>query len=294
VLIYAGADEVSNVLLSRAVLRKLSFRPRVAVVYSSDAGRKAVDPYEDRPLEESVNLQISASGASEAGNQPADYTLFLHVPKTTLEEKQRFLDRMLEALRGGQQVAVADVVWEPIHGGPDPALIDFLTVNKSSHLVRAFASWNTAGNTLGTVIPHANMDVVLRQILSKGRPEGAEAGLRANLEFLLHRYVNDWGYHDKVRMPAYQFVRNELKGTTLELTAEQYLRVDQMVRDEMTRIIRDFFAGNFQGMSSPVPGSRNRFLRIDSLEDLAIRLPWPRPFEVAIRFRLRTTTVISD
>jgi hypothetical protein len=201
---------------------------------------------------------------------------------------------MLEALRSGQPVAVADVVWEPIHGGPDPALIDFLTVNKASHLVRAFASWNTAGNTLGTVIPHANMDVVLRQILSKGRPEGAEAGLRANLEFLLHRYVNDWGYHDKVRMPAYQFVRNELKGTTLELTAEQYLRVDQMVRDEMTRIIRDFFAGNFQGMSSPVPGSRNRFLRIDSLEDLAIRLPWPRPFEVAIRFRLRTTTVISD
>jgi hypothetical protein len=95
-------------------------------------------------------------------------------------------------------------------------------------------------------------------------------------------------------MPAYEFVRNELKGTTLELTAEQYPRVDQMVRDEMTRIIRDFFVANFQGMSSPVPGSRNRFLRIDSLEDLAIRLPWPRPFEVAIRFRLRTTTVISD
>jgi hypothetical protein len=336
-MLYAGADEVSNVLVSRAVLQAVQLKPSIEVVYSSEAGRKAVDPYEDRPIEESVRMQLAASGAVEAtpkavtsypdrpieesvrmqlaasgaveaAPKAVDCRLFLHVPKTTPDEKRIFLQKLLAALREGVPVAIADIVWEPVHGGPDPELIEFLEANQVAHLVRAFASWNTAGNTLGTVIPQANMDVVLRQVLSKGDPGICESGLRANLEFLLHRYVNDWGYHDKVRMPAYAFIRDQLKGSTLELTADQYKKADAWVRDELVQVIRQFFSRNFAGKSLKVPGAPARLMRIDALDNLQARLgaparlmridaldnlqarlPWPRPFEVEIRFQLRTS-----
>jgi hypothetical protein len=233
-------------------------------------------------------MQLAASGAGEAAGEPPDCTLFLHVPRTSPDEKKRFFQRILAALQSDRPVAIGDVVWQPVSGGPDPELIEFLQQNQVAHLVRAFASWNTAGNTLGTVIPQAAMEYVLRRVLSGRDPAIMEAGLRANAEFLLHRYINDWGYHDKVRMPAYEYIRKELRGSTLELTAKQYLQADALVRREMSRIAQEFFADHFAGKSLPVPGHSERSMRLESLQDLQVRLPWPRPFEVEIRFRLST------
>ena len=287
--IYNGTDEGSLSLISRAVLDRSGSRIRIAPVYSSEKTRTVVAPYEDHPLHFTVENQIRAAGGVLAaeGEKP-DYRLYINGPQTSLDEFDRFLKSMLADLKSGQPVALADLLFpSPHYSGADERIIEALRVEGLFDRFVGYAAWNTAGNTLGTTIPHANMRVYNLRERNSGRRANPRRTELAHLAFLLNRYAGDFIYHDLVRPEVNARLREAAKRTgeiTYQLEAERYAMVDQEVSQSMIPRMTQFFTANFKGRSYPV--GEGRRVKLTGLRDPRVYLPWARTFECVIEFEL--------
>ena len=293
--IYNGADEGSNSLVSRAILDKFAYKLRVAVVYSSEKSREVIAPYEDHPLEYTVESQIRAAGGIPVSEYDrADYTLFVNAPGTSDEEFDLFLKKLIKELKETRYIALADLLFpQPHRSGADERIITALKRENLLDRFAGYAAWNTAGNTLGTTIPHANMRVFYKTKLND-LVERAARTEAAHLEFLLHRYAGDYLYHDIVRLEIDRRLREETKdGTvTFQLAPEKYEEVNREVEQKLKSEIEKFFAENFQGKSYTLAyfNNVNRVITLKGLKDVKIHLPWPRTFEVVIEYKLDYAT----
>lgn len=289
--IYNGADEGSLSLTSRAILDKYESKLRVAVVYSSEKSKQVIAPYEDQPLQFTVEHQVyAAGGIIVEESEPYDYKLFVNAPETTQSEFNQFVGKLLAELKAGRWVALADVLFPaPPRSGADERLIEILKREKLFDLFAGYAAWNTAGNTLGTAIPQANLRVFYRKKLNDLLERSTRTQV-AQLEFLLHRFVGDYLYHDIVRPVVNERLRADAKvGTvTYELNAEKYVEANREVETRLRAEIEQFFAAYFQDRTYPLAFQRGQehVLKINSLKDLKIYLPWSRTFEVVVEFKL--------
>lgn len=286
--IYNGTDEGSLALVSRAVLDKFRSRVRIAVVYSSEASRTVIAPYEDHPIQFTVESQIKAAGGVLV-NDPAeaDYTLYVNAPETDEREFDAFLKRMIAELKAGKPVALADILFPaPHHSGADERIINALVRENVIDKFTAYAAWNTAGNTLGTTIPAANMRVFFRRALFD-TPERYARATIAHLEFLLHRFAGDYLYHDVVRFGINAELRKNPTDPTDEFTPELYDRINREVQQRLHPLLEKFFADHFKGRTYPLAiyDNKPRAVRINELKGLKIFLPWPRTFEVTVDYK---------
>jgi hypothetical protein len=292
--IYNGADEGSLALTSRAILDKYESKLRIAVVYSSEKSKQVIAPFEDHPLQFTVEHQVyAAGGVIVEDSEPYDYKLFVNAPETTQSEFNQFVGKLLAELKAGRWVALADVLFPAPHrSGADERLIEILKREKLFDMFAGYAAWNTAGNTLGTAIPQANMRVFYRKKLNDLLERSTRTQV-AQLEFLLHRFVGDYLYHDIVRPVINEQLRAAAKdGTvTYELTSEKYAEVNREVETKLRAEIEQFFAEYFQDRTYPLAFQRGqeRVLKINGLKDLKIYLPWSRTFEVVVEFKLDHT-----
>ncbi len=285
--IYNGADEGSLSLVSRAVLDKAKQKIKIAVVYSSEKSRKIIAPYEDHPLEFTVEHQINAAGGQlvNAAEAP-DYTLYVNAPETTPAEFTMFSKNLVADLKANKAVALADVLFPAPHfSGADERLISILKTEKLFDKLTGYAAWNTAGNTLGTTIPAANMRVFSKQFTDAS--ERAARATTAHLEFLLHRFAGDYLYHDIVRLEINQQLRKPPAVPTDEFTTDLYNRTNKQTQEKLQPLIETFFTENFKGKSYSlgVFNGTNRNLKINQLNGLKIFLPWPRTFESTIEYK---------
>ena len=282
--IYNGADEGSLSLVARALLDKQKQKIKVAVVYSSEKGRKVIAPYEDHPLEFTVENQIKAAGGQlVSANETPDYTLYVNAPETNASEFTMFSKNLVTDLKAGKAVALADVLFPSPHfSGADERLVSILKTEKLLDKLTGYAAWNTAGNTLGTAIPAANMRVLSRQFTDA--PERAARATLSHLEFLLHRFAGDYLYHDVVRFDINAQLRKPPAVPTDEFTDEMYNRINKQVQDKLQPLIEKFFEENFQGHVYPLGtfNEQKRELKVNAIKGLKIYLPWPRTFEATI------------
>ncbi len=290
--VYNGADEGSISLVSRAILDKFRHKLRVAVIYSSEKSREIVAPYEDHPLQFTVESQIRAAGGVPVGEYDAsDYTLFVNAPGTTDEEFALFTQKLIKEAKQVRHVALADLLFPaPHHSGADERLIAALRRENLLDAFVGYAAWNTAGNTLGTAIPHANMRVFFRTKLNDSF-ERASRAYAAHLEFLLHRYVGDYLYHDVVRQEINRRLREEARrddSITYQLSPEKHAAVSREVAEKLGPLAQKFFEENFRGRTYTVAFYSNvkRTITITGLKDLNIYLPWARTFESVVEFKL--------
>jgi hypothetical protein len=288
--IYNGTDEGALSLVSRAIIERRRIPLRVAVIYSSERSRGVIAPYEDRPLEFTVESQLRASGARLAAkHEPADYTLYVNAPQTGESEFADLLARLSADLRAGRMAALSDVLFPAPHrSGADERIIAALGRERLLDRLTSYAAWNTAGNTLGTAIPHANLRVISRRLLGRDLARMARAET-AHLAFLLHRLIGDYLYHDRVRLAINRRLRDEFRDQMItdELPPEIYQRVNREVERELGGQMRMLFDNHFRGRAHPLAELVER-LEVKGLEDLRIRLPWPRTFEVRVEYRLTT------
>ena len=291
--IYNGADEGAISLVSQAILDKFAKKLRVAVIYSSEKSRDVIAPYEDHPLQYTVESQIRAAGGIPVSEyEKSDYTLFVNAPGTSDEEFDLFLKKLFKELREVRYVALADLLFpKPHFSGADERVIAALKRENMLGRLDGYAAWNTAGNTLGTVIPHANMRVFYKTKLNDGveRTSRAEA---AHLEFLIHRYAGDYIYHDIVRFDINRRLRDESEGSTYQLTPEKHEQVNREVEQKLRAEIEKFFDENFRDRAFTLAYYNNvkRAITLKGLKDLKIYLPWPRTFECVVEYKLDYAT----
>src|SRR5690606_38859347 len=146
-------------------------RPKVYPRYSSTKGPFIIPRYEDRPLAESVKGQIYAAGGVLVHTpQEANFMLFLNTPGEAQDEAPRqdrsttvdtpgrnlldFTEAILHYTDQGIPAAVADVAYA---NGGDTAFVTLLLRRVGLKRLSAYAGWNTAGNTLGTVGARASV-----------------------------------------------------------------------------------------------------------------------------------------
>lgn len=289
--IYNGADEGSLSLIARAVLDKHKQKIKVAVVYSSEKSRQVIAPYEDHPLEFTVENQIKAAGGQVVtANETPDYTLYVNAPETTAPEFTMFSKNLVADLKVGKAVALADVLFPAPHfSGADERLVTILKTENVIDKLTGYAAWNTAGNTLGTTIPAANLRIFSKQFTDA--PERAARASVSHFEFLLHRFAGDYLYHDMVRFEINTQLRKPPATQTDEFTEEMYHRVNKQVQDKLQPLIEQFFADHFQGHAYPLGtfNEQKRAIKLDAMKKLRIYLPWPRTFESTIEYQFDYT-----
>jgi hypothetical protein len=93
-------------------------------------------------------------------------------------------------LRAGNPAAVADVAFV---NGSDLILGSLLVQHPEIAELSGYAGWNTAGNTLGTVLAQAIIH------LAAQFSEISRDQIRAHLEFLFMRFIDDYYYQARER-----------------------------------------------------------------------------------------------
>lgn len=279
-----GIDQHASLLVSRALLRKHEWLPRVRVVYSDPNRADNIANFESKPLRQSLADQILASGARVAEPGMAyDYTLFVNTANPDPNHFSKFMGELRSHIDLGHPAAIADVNLAD-DGTADARLFDALLAKDRMLKSIAYAGWNTAGNTLGTTIPTANV-----YLLAKRTSVDPTERELAHKEFLLHRYVDDYAYHKFTRPTAYRMLR-EGTGIKEESYGPTFDRVNDFVRQDVERRLSGYFNDQFMGRRLDA-GAQD--LVISGLRDVRVWLPWPRAYEVRLEFKLEGHSVMA-
>jgi len=262
---YPGADEVGNVLLMRslnAVFPVSSFY----VHYAVDEDRSIIAPYEDSSIQLTVERQIRALGGVQIDDpQAADFIVAVNTPSRirteynpehpefASEQGRRapflrdFVDQVDQWLDEGRRLILADVAYP---NGSDPDLIALLLKQINLNQLAAYGAWNTAGNTIGTALAQGAASLHIR----------TETQRQAQQRFLLHRFLEDWGYQQVVR----QQVRDWLLTSAgeAEPKSETEAGTRAMIARELSALM-------------PQLGGLAQEWQLG-----AVRLPWQRTFEI--------------
>lgn len=196
----------------------------------------------------------------------------LHTPQRNLLEFARSLAMEVAA---GKSCAVVDVAY--VNAG-DKLLGDLLCQLVDIAQLSAYGGWNTAGNTLGTVLAQA----VIRQVQ---KVRGATAvSIAAHLQFLFLRLVEDYLYMAHLRS---QIMLEELpllgKTPTLGHLAEAETAVVALLHQRLGAMAAQLAEAHFVGRR--VVAGADDALTAVALQTLTIDqlwLPWGRLFDLAL------------
>lgn len=265
VLIYPGADEVGMLLLARYMVKKFRKTPLFYIRYSSVKGPFMIMNYEDRPLAEGIKGQISAVSAIITDNlESADIALMVNTPSQAQGEAYLFYNQdkvegpernILElceftnyCLSCNKITVLGDVAYA---NGADPSLIELLKELKILNCIHGYAGWNTAGNTLGTVI-----SVGIASSLSK------KQNLSSNYipKFLYYRLVDDWLYQANVRTSIIEALKSQGKNPwNLENVGEVREVVKKMLINKANEELNSLFPFRVRDVNLPW----NRLFEVD-------------------------------
>lgn len=272
-----GVDQLSNILVSRALLRANNWTPRVRIMFSDEAGKRKIANYESKNIDLSLRDQLVASGARPWTSGDYDYTLWLNTPDPAEAQFAKFINTLVDDIDQGFPVGIADINLGKTGTG-DERLFNKLWENDRMVKLLSYAGWNTAGNTMGTSIPAANVYLLARRIGSD--PVKRELAQR---EFVLHRFVNDFAYHKFVRPSAYKMIDSLPNASREETYGQEFQQVNALVQSDVARYLNDYFEKQFKGKRF-FAGSRQ--YEITNLTNTSVSLPWPRAYEVRLAFQL--------
>ncbi len=199
ILIYPGADELASVLVARTLVPET---PRIQVGWSWPEAQGNATRYEGLPLDQTLAVQAQAVGI-ELSSQAADGLLWIHNPPA--EQSDQFLEReqrapelqppgLWQALASHEQpLALADLYYA---NGGDIQLLSALESQQHLFDLDLYASWNTAGNTLGYLLAWFKIYLARQQA-----PEFETAFQR---KLLIERLADDGWYQGDLRQKLSQ------------------------------------------------------------------------------------------
>jgi len=257
--LHPGADEAGMILLARVLNTKSTFTAH----WSSPSGASQIPPFEDRPFNETLAAQLRVANC-DATETNADFELFINAPVSYSRPQQtdeqaeehrkiitQFVQQMKNAIEQNQRVALCDAAFP---NGADDALMKLLDEQNLLGKLCAFAAWNTASNTLGTVIA---------QCAAFAAGDFEQNGF--NHHFVLDRILDDWIYQTRLR-PQMEKRARAAEVSPLNLGVYQEELQKQTERE-------------MKGYAQLI--AQRHFKR--RLKQCHIRFPWGRTFEVEVR-----------
>lgn len=274
VAVQPGTDEVSLLLLARTLNDYHRYTPTVKAVYSSEAMAAKIMPFEDKPLRQTVAFHIRATGSKEATGEQADLFFYVYASRFETGRAVSFAREIAEAVKAGKKVIVADIDPKGNVQGGDSLFTEALLQEGVLPDLNGYASWNTAGNTIGTALPQGVVFGMSQRFLLKNK--ALVAGIRsAQHWFLLHRVMDDYYFHNVVRARANQYLRQVNRSAYL-MTDARRTDVERYCLEQLTPYFQSLTDAYFKGRKLPC----------DHPAHLRFQLPWNRTFEADIDFDL--------
>ncbi len=188
--------------------------------------------------------------------------------QTPYRSPEEFTRSILAAVEAGRQVAVADVAFS---NGMDIALGGMLVRHPQTARLASVGGWNTAGNTLGTVLAQAAIRVLAL------RRDPAPDQTAAHLEFLFLRLIDDYYYQAVQRTRTlyedYPALGLPIDGDHMDDPA-QLAAIEGCVQRRILAAAAEL---------------RELFIRSGLVRDVQvsnIHLPWQRMFEVGFEVKV--------
>ncbi|MBK8813250.1 MAG: DUF4127 family protein [Acidobacteria bacterium] len=307
IAIQPGADEVSMLLLSRALTAKYKYQPKIKAIFSDEKLADQFMPYEDRPLRKTVSFHIKAAGGVEvADEKDAAILFFVFVSRFENGAANRFAQRINDEIStpngdgvsfpraGANQLIVADVDPKGEIQGADIEFTKSLLRRSIFSRVLGYASWNTAGNTIGTAVPHGIISGASKFLINRAIGKGVRAAdaqrlnafrlrtVRGHTWFMVNRLLDDHAYHSIVRPKAIEFARSQ-GWNVFRFESEQTTAVERYSVREM--------AGYVRTSLDPV-AVNDTWVACPDISKFSFRLPWGRTFEAELDFELTCKLLI--
>ncbi|MBF2054301.1 MAG: DUF4127 family protein [Candidatus Sericytochromatia bacterium] len=256
-LIYPGADELASVLLARVLAPE---GPTLNLAWSHPEAQDLCTLYEGRPLSQTLAIQARAVGVALRQNAAEEaVVLWLHNPPhgpqidQFLDRQQRVplntdaVSKLTAALRAGKPVALADLCYA---NGGDAELLQHLEDQQLLLKLRAYAAWNTNGNSLGMLLAWLKF---LGPLLSTDQPLPL-----SHQRFLLERLADDGWYQGHLRQ---QLCGHYSEPVTLQSCLSAI----------------HWFNQHFEGWRAQLPPA------LQGLQVKHLSFPWKRFFEVDLQ-----------
>jgi hypothetical protein len=268
VAIQPGADEVSMLLLARAMSDKWAYHPKIKVFYSSDSMSQQAMPFEDRPLAKTVSFHIRAAGAVEVlAEKQADILYYVYTSRFEKGRAETFAREIAQKLP--KPVIIADVDPRGDLQGGDSVFTEALRMKGVFSKLYGYACWNTAGNTIGTALPHGLLYGVSKVVLKTKPPKIVQKRMaNAQTWFVLNRLLDDYSYHSLVRPKALARIK-EQKWNPFRLNEEQAVVMKAFCAKELELLVSKW--------AIPLK---------TTVSDFHFDLPWNRTFEGEIDFKI--------
>ncbi len=282
--IHPGTDELAVMAIARIASVKYGRAVKFSLTYSNPAALEKVTLYENTTVPEVLESYFNLLG-SESVSDCSDINLFCHISSSGQNEteaqtvlsagnEKKFAEQIAAAQKHGLNTAVADVAFA---NGADIKFTKYLLEKSDVANLLGYASWNTAGNTLGTVLAHS----VVRFIsISHGKRELAAE--KNHHKFIFERFVDDFLYQSVVRLK--EKISCGLSGvSTLNMTESQREKYSLTIQKELSRRAGKIFSRKY-AMSHLIklPGGGGYEIEIEGPLTVDARLPWPRLFEVEL------------
>jgi len=286
IAIQPGADEVSMLLLSRALNQFHKLAPKIKAFYSSDLVANRVMPFEDKPLKETVSFHIKATGSLEVqAETEADLFFYVFASRNDSGRAEHFADEIEKKIQDGKKVMIADI--DPVGDvqGGDSTFTNKLIQRRLVPEFNSYASWNTAANTIGTTLPQGIIFNVAEKKLLSEKSTAARIWTAQNW-FTFHRVVDDYYYHGLKRLQINKhFDQNKLSSKTLD--DKKNAEVEALG----TKLMLESFYEFSKLYLDRLPNSRQREINCQQPSDFTFKLPWNRTFEAEINFVFNCSTL---
>jgi hypothetical protein len=224
------------------------------------------------PMLKALTGSIDAVGAQLMSSGKADIFLFVHTPNTDAIQLANFATTLANTVTAGYYVALADV------SGNAAPLIAALRERKQLDLLQAYAAAPNPHQALGQAVAHCAARLIAAKVLRPSlEVEQLQRAERAQVELMLTRYLEDWGYAETIRARVEQHVRNELKAEPMRLaTATE--QAEAFANTELKLLAQELFRTQFRyNLHSVLLGSGVRAdFQVEMLQLFKARFPLER------------------
>ncbi|MGI6344364.1 MAG: DUF4127 family protein [Bacillota bacterium] len=261
-----GADETSMLALARLVVAQQGRTPQFALHFQRAGDATLVLPYEADGLEEAIAEKIRFVGGviqEAAAGDAAANQLFIHA-HAGAEQVPVLAEQITHLERQGRQVGVIDVA---LVNQADRGFVEALFAEVDAAAITSYAGWNTASNSIGSVVAHlAVRGTVASDLARLTSSFAADDRLAADWEYRFLHVADEVVYQAEVRAQLAAWC------------VAQGIPTDHIPPERLAEVNAE--------LEWQMQSRLERWATLFPLGDgwtWQVRLPWPRLFEVEIR-----------
>ncbi|HEX4949238.1 MAG TPA: DUF4127 family protein [Blastocatellia bacterium] len=255
--------DAASLLVARLLSRTYQRPLKIRLVTSTELSA---------PLRQLLAAQLEAINGQPVAEGKADLVLFIHTPETDAAQLAIFTETLANTVAAGYYVALADV------SGNAEAVVATLRTRKQLDLLQAYAASPEPSAALSRVLAHSTARLIAARVLRpKLQVDQLRRAERMQVELMLVRYLEDWGYAGSIRARVEQHVREQLKADPKQLgTATE--AAEAFATSELSLLAEELFRTQFRyNLHSVLMGDGTRVdFQVELLQRCRARFPLQR------------------